>query len=292
MDDLLEQTISHYRIVSMLGAGGMGRVYRARDARLDRDLALKILPPGTMSDPNARARLMDEARTASSLSHPNIAVIYDVGEDRGHMFFAMELVEGKSLQEVIPRGGLPLSTVCEYGAQIGSALAYAHEHGVVHRDLKTANVMITPEGRVKVLDFGLAKRLKDSQGGDRGDPGLTASGTILGTPNYLPPEVLLGGSADARSDIWSLGVVLYEMAAGKLPFEGTSVAELAGAIVNERPNPLTARVPAGLQLVIARCLAKDPNSRYRSASEVEAALDAIDPSVIRRSAGEASRRVW
>jgi TolB-like protein/predicted Ser/Thr protein kinase len=292
MDDLLEQTISHYRIVSLLGAGGMGMVYRAHDSRLGRDVALKILPCDMMADENARARLIGEARTASSLNHPHIAHVYDVGEDRGHMFFAMELVEGKPLREVIQRGGLPLATVCQYGAQIASALAFAHEQGVVHRDLKSANVMVTPERRVKVLDFGLAKRLKDAREDDTRDPGLTASGMILGTPNYLPPEVLLGGSADARSDIWALGVMLYEMASGRLPFDGASMAELAGAIVNESPNPLSARVPTGLQMVIARCLSKDPGSRYRSASEIEAALEALDPSVVWQPSGSGSRRVW
>jgi len=293
MDELLEQTISHYRITSLLGAGGMGMVYRAHDARLDRDLALKILPCNLMADENARARLIAEARTASSLNHPHIAQVYDVGEDRGHMFFAMELVEGKPLRELIQRGGLPHATVCQFGSQIANALAFAHERGVVHRDLKSANVMITPERRVKVLDFGLAKRLKDAQADDKRDPDLTASGMILGTPNYLPPEVLLGGSADARSDIWALGVMLYEMASGRLPFDGASMAELATAIVNESPNPLSARVPTGLQMVIARCLSKDPGSRYRSASEIEAALEALDPSVVRtRASGGGSRRVW
>jgi serine/threonine-protein kinase len=292
MDDLLEQTFSHYRTVSLLGAGGMGRVYRAHDARLDRDVALKILPCDLMADANARARLIGEARTASSLNHPHIAHVYDVGEDRGHMFFAMELVEGKPLREAIPRGGLPLSTVCRYGAQIARALAFAHERGVVHRDLKTANVMITTEGRVKILDFGLAKRVKDAPEEDRRDPGLTASGMILGTPNYLPPEVLVGGSADARSDIWALGVMLYEMTSGRLPFDGGSMAELAGAIVNESPNPLSARVPTGLQMVIARCLAKDPASRYRSANEVAAALEALDSPTIRKGGGASPRRIW
>ncbi|HXF59716.1 MAG TPA: protein kinase [Candidatus Saccharimonadales bacterium] len=290
MDELLEQTFSHYRIVSLLGAGGMGVVYRAHDSRLERDLALKILPCAMMKDENAKARLLNEARASSSLNHPHIGHIYDVGEERGHMFFAMELIEGKSLREMIPRGGLPLSTACRYGAQIASALAFAHQHGVVHRDLKTANIMITPEGRVKVLDFGLAKRAHEAPGGER-DPNLTATGMILGTPNYLPPEVLLGGGADARSDIWALGVVLYEMVSGRLPFDGSSMAELASAIVNETPNPLSARVPTGIQMVIARCLSKDPTTRYRSASEVEAALEALDP-VISRREGSRRRGAW
>lgn len=287
MDDLLEKTISHYRVVSRLGAGGMGVVYRAHDDRLGRDLALKILPCDMMKDENARARLLNEARASASLNHAHIAQVYDVGQDQGHMFFAMELVEGKPLREVIPRGGLPLSTVCKYGAQIAGALAFAHEHGIIHRDLKTANIMITPEGRAKVLDFGLAKRVIEARQKEV-DPGLTATGTILGTPNYLPPEVLLGGAADERSDIWALGVVLYEMISGKLPFDGSSMAELAGAIVNEAPNPLSGRVPTGIQMVIARCLSKDPNARYRSAREVAAALQALDPEGIRGP----SRRAW
>src|SRR5207237_2940940 len=157
MDDLLERTFSQYRVVSRLGAGGMGVVYRAHDARLSRDLALKILPCDLMKDESARARLLNEARTSSALNHPHIAHVYDVGQDHGHMFFAMELIEGKSLREVIPRGGLPLSTVCRYDAQHASALGFAHERGIIHRDLKSANIMITPEGQAKVLDFGLAK---------------------------------------------------------------------------------------------------------------------------------------
>jgi TolB-like protein/predicted Ser/Thr protein kinase len=291
MDDLLEQTFSHYRVVSRLGAGGMGVVYRAHDARLDRDLALKILPCDMMKDESARARLLNEARASASLNHPHIAQVYDVGEDHGHMFFAMELIEGTSLREAIPRGGLPLSTVCRYGAQIARALSFAHEQGIIHRDLKTANVMIRPDGQAKVLDFGLAKRAL-VKGSKEADLGLTATGTILGTPNYLPPEVLLGGVADARSDIWSLGVVLYEMVSGKLPFDGSSMAELAGAIVNEAPNPLSARVPTGIQLVIARCLSKDPSSRYHSAGEVAAALQALDPGGIRGTSRRGAWRSW
>jgi len=276
VDNLIGHTFSHYHAVDRLGAGGMGVVYRAHDKRLERDVALKVLPYEMMADETARARLIGEARTVSSLNHPNIAHIYDVGEARGHLFIAMELVEGRPLRDLIPRGGLPATTVARYGIQIADALALAHERGVVHRDLKSANVMVTPDERVKVLDFGLAKRVREERDSHaREDTRLTVSGVVMGTPNYLPPEVLLGGHADAKSDIWALGVLLYEMASGKLPFDGGSVAELAGAIVNEAPNPLSARVPTGLQMVISRCLAKEPSARYRSAGEVRAALESL-----------------
>jgi len=273
---MLEGTLSHYHIVSHLGAGGMGSVYRARDERLGRDVALKVLPSETMADPAARARLVHEARTASSLNHPHIAHVYDVGEDRDHVFIAMELVEGRQLRELIPPGGLSSGPVLQYGVQVADALAYAHEHGVIHRDLKSANIVITPEGRAKILDFGLAKRLATDVDETRTiDLTLTASGMVLGTPNYLPPEVLLGQKADARSDVWALGVVLYEMASGKLPFGGGSLTALAGAIAHEAPAPLSGRVPVGIQAVIARCLAKEPTQRYHNGGEVRAAIETL-----------------
>ena len=209
MSDLVGGTISHYRIVSLLGMGGMGAVYRAHDERLGRDLALKVLLAESMADATARTRLMREAQMASSLNHPHIAHIYEVGEDQDRLFIAMELVEGRTLRESIPAGGLPAESLLRHGLQIADALAYAHEHGLIHRDLKSANIMITAEGWVKVLDFGLAKRLQEK--GKEADPAdltLTVKGIVLGTPSHLPPEVLLGAQADARSDIWALGVVL------------------------------------------------------------------------------------
>src|SRR5688572_25550830 len=203
--------IGRYRIDAALGAGGMGAVYRARDERLDRDIALKILPCDNRSDENARARLVREARTGSSLNHPNIAHVYEVGDDGEHVYLAMELVEGRTLHDAIPPGGFPAETLLEYGLQIASALGYAHEHGVIHRDLKSTNIMITNEGVAKVLDFGLAKRVNERAEGVPLDPALTVSGMVLGTPNHLPPEVLRGEPADARSDVWAFGIVLYEM---------------------------------------------------------------------------------
>jgi len=266
-----------YRIVEPLGAGGMGEVYRAHDERLGRDLALKLLPAEMMADENARARLTREARTASSLNHPHIAHIYDVGEDEGRIFIAMELVEGTSLHHLIRAGRLLPESVLEYATQVANALAYAHQRGVIHRDLKSANVMVTPEGRTKVLDFGLAKRVVTGPAEEtRIDPSLTTSGLVLGTPNYLPPEVLLGGKADGRSDVWSLGVMLYEMATGRMPFLGGTVGQLAEAIVNTPPAPISARVPVGLRGVIERCLAKEPDARFQDGAGVFAALEAIN----------------
>jgi TolB-like protein/Tfp pilus assembly protein PilF/predicted Ser/Thr protein kinase len=284
--------ISHYRILSLLGMGGMGTVYRARDERLDRDVALKVLLPTTADDVTARARLLREARMASSLNHPHIAHVYEVGEDHEHLFIAMELVEGRTLRDSTPAGGVPPETLLRLGLQIADALAYAHEHGVIHRDLKSANIMLATDGRVKVLDLGLAKRLPErGEAGAAPDLNLTATGIVVGTPNYLPPEVLRGQPADARSDIWALGVVLYEMASGKLPFDHASFGELSDAILNGAPAPLSGRVPSGLQAVIGRCLAKDPSQRYRQANEVRAAIEALigvtSPKGVR-----VPRRVW
>src|SRR5687767_216300 len=270
--------LGRYRIVALIGAGGMGVVYRAHDEKLGRDLALKVLPPETMADETARSRLIREARTASSLNHPRIAHIYEVGEDQGNLFIAMELIEGGPLSKLIQKGGILAESVLNYAYQIADALAYAHARDVVHRDLKSANVMVTPEGWIKILDFGLAKRLQERPEEDsRHELNLTATGLVLGTPNYLPPEVLVGGKADARSDVWALGVMLYEMVTGKLPFGGGSVGHLAEAILNTAPSPISGRVPVGLRAVIERCLAKEPSARYQNGAEVLAALKRLQP---------------
>src|SRR5580765_721778 len=222
--NLLDTQISHYRIVQLLGAGGMGEVYRARDERLGRDVALKVLHADSMADATARARMVREAQVVSSLNHPHIAQVYDVGVDGDHVFIAMEMIEGKTLQQSIPSGGLASESLLPIAVQIADALAYAHERGVIHRDLKTANIMLASNGWVKVLDFGLAKRLPSEEKDiAMQDTSLTAVGMVMGTPNHLPPEVLLGGQADARSDIWAFGVILYEMASGKFPFGGGSL---------------------------------------------------------------------
>ena len=221
---MIGQTISHYEILEKLGEGGMGVVYRAHDESLDRDVALKILPPGSLSDPAARALLTREARTASQLNHANICTIYEVGEVEGQAYIAMELVAGQPLNARLAAGPLPAEHVLRYGLQLAEALRHAHERGVVHRDLKSANVMITAEGHAKVLDFGLAKRLSENELDEatRSQATLTAPGALVGTLAYMSPEQLRGRPADARSDIWALGVVLHEMAAGERPFQGQS----------------------------------------------------------------------
>ncbi len=274
---MIGTTLSQYRILERLGAGGMGEVYRAHDQRLGRDVALKLLPPDLISDPTARARMLREARTASALNHPNICTIYEVGEADGHAYIAMECIEGRPMGEVIGARGLPPEVVARYGAQVADALAHAHERGVIHRDLKASNVLVTPDGRVKVLDFGLARRFEESPaGGHRpADITLTEVGAIAGTPHCLAPEVLRGSRADQHSDLWALGVLLYEMACGARPFRGETGVELSVSILNDPPAPLPPRVPATICSVIGRCLAKDPAQRYRQANEVRAALEAL-----------------
>jgi serine/threonine protein kinase/tetratricopeptide (TPR) repeat protein len=272
-----DQNVSHYRIVEKVGEGGMGVVYRAHDGRLNRDVALKFLPAELTNDKNARALLIREARTASALNHPNICTIYDVGEENGQNYIVMEFVKGRSLTEQIPENGLPADTVIRYGEQIADAMAHAHEHGVIHRDLKSPNVIVSSAGRVKVLDFGLAKHMTPGEISlqTKSISTLTSEGAIVGTMHYMAPELFRGESADARSDIWALGVILYEMANGKRPFRGKTSYELSSVILHEDPPRLADNVPLGLRAVIEHCLAKDPQQRYQHASEVRAALEAL-----------------
>ncbi|HEY7500337.1 MAG TPA: protein kinase [Vicinamibacterales bacterium] len=274
---MIGETLGQYRIDARLGSGGMGVVYRAHDERLHRIVALKLI--GTEqrgSTPDERNRLLAEARAASHLNHPHICTVYEVGEIGGRAFIAMEFVEGRSLAELIPDDGLPAETTRRYGEQIAAALGHAHERGVIHRDLKTANVAINASGSAKVLDFGLARRAGQgivdgaTQSIDMIEPGMLA-----GTLAYIPPEVLLGQGADARGDIWALGVVLYEMSTGRLPFQGRTEFDLTAAILRSAPQPFPAHVPAVLRSIVLRCLAKEPAQRYQRAGEVRAALEAI-----------------
>ena len=266
--------LAHYEIEGLLGAGGMGEVYAARDTRLEREVAIKVLPPERVEDGDARRRLIREARLAAQLNHPHICTIHDVGDEGGVAYIAMERVRGRALDQLIRPEGLAPGTVVAHGAQIADALEYAHEHGIVHRDLKSSNVLVTSGGQVKVLDFGLARQL-EAVSEDQPTRTATRPGVLVGTPHYLAPEILRGGAADVGSDLWSLGVVLYEMACGVPPFRGATLMDLGAAILNADPEPLPARVPHSLAAVIERCLAKDPAQRYRSAGEVRAALEAI-----------------
>ncbi len=269
--------IGSYEIQAPLGEGGMGAVYKAHDPTLQRTVAIKVL---AKQDADASARLLQEARAASALNHPHICTIYEVGEHEGQAFIVMEHVEGKPLSALIPADGLPPESVIRYGTQIADALAHAHERGIVHRDLKSLNVMITPEGRAKVLDFGLAARMPqaDVDGLTKTHEALPHAGMLVGTLAYMAPEVLRGEAATARSDIWALGVLLYEMASGEPPFTGMTQTDVVSAIVKDSLAPLSSKASAGLRNIVQRCLVKEPGQRYRHASAVQAALETISSS--------------
>jgi serine/threonine protein kinase len=274
---MVGKQFGRYRVVEKIGAGGMGEVFRARDEQLERDVALKILPASSFSDPDARSRLLREARSAAALNHPHICTIHEVGEAEGQAYIAMELVEGQPLSARLTAGALPAGEILRYGLQLAEALGHAHERNIIHRDLKCANVVINAEGRAKVLDFGLAKRVSENAMDEvtRSQASLTQPGTVVGTLAYMSPEQLRAQPADARSDIWALGVMLYEMASGARPFQGRSGFELSSSILNQPPPSLPEKVPIELRAVIDRCLEKEPARRYQRAGEVRAALEAI-----------------
>jgi serine/threonine protein kinase len=231
-------TVQHYRIDTRLGAGGMGEVYRAEDVRLGRAVALKFLPPSLKADPDSRARLLNEARAASMLKSPNIAVTYDIGEHRGSDFIVMEYVEGELLSARAAKGPLPIREVVEVGLQVSEALDEAHARGIVHRDIKSANLIRTDRGLVKVLDFGLAKFLNPAiSDAAVTQPQMTMAGMVVGTVSYMAPEQALGHAVDHRADLFSLGVVLYELSTGRMPFAGTSATEIIDRILHEVPVP-------------------------------------------------------
>ncbi|HWC66063.1 MAG TPA: serine/threonine-protein kinase, partial [Thermoanaerobaculia bacterium] len=270
-----------YEVISALGAGGMGEVYKARDTRLGRDVAVKVLPEHLSQSPESKMRFEREAKAVSQLSHPHICALYDVGNADGVEYLVMELLEGQILSDRLSRGPLPREQVLEYGKQIAEALDAAHRRSLVHRDLKPANVMITRSG-VKLLDFGLAKAM-----GSRAeeaevtslpteeDRPLTERGTILGTFQYMAPEQLEGKPADARTDIFALGCVLYEMATGKKAFSGSSRASLISSIMSSEPAPISAvqpMTPPALDRIVRTCLAKDPDERWQSAHDVKSEL--------------------
>jgi Tol biopolymer transport system component len=260
--------LSHYRIGELLGGGGMGVVYKAEDIQLGRTVALKFLPLELASDPAAKARFLQEARAASALDHPNVCTVYEVGETEEHqLYLAMPCYDGETLKTKISRGPLPVAEALECALQVARGLAKAHRHGIVHRDVKPANLMVTADGLVKILDFGVAKLA--------GEAGLTRTGSAVGTPAYMAPEQIRGETVDARADLWSLGVVLYEMAAGRRPFPSDNDAAARHAILSNEPEPL-ARLrpdaPAGLERIVRGLLARDPAQRYPTADALSADL--------------------
>ena len=268
--------LGHYTVVSFLGSGGMGAVYRANDTVLGRDVALKVLPPEMADDRERLERFRREARAVAALSHPHIVTIYSVDHADGVHFLTMELVLGRTLETLMAERPLPIERVLEIARQIAEAVAVAHEKGIVHRDLKPANVIVDEGGRAKVLDFGLAKtRAAALAGADAATALATQLGTVLGTPTYMSPEQVKGLDVDHRTDIFSLGVLLYEMATGSRPFRGRSAAELASSILRDAPPPVASvrpSVPSELARVIGRCLEKEPSARFASMGEVADAL--------------------
>lgn len=274
---MIGKTLGHYRVIAKMGAGGMGEVYSARDLKLERDVALKILPAGSLIDESARKRFRKEALALSKLNHPNIATIYDFDSVAGLDFIAMELVTGETLAEKAAIGALPEKEVVSLASQIAAALEEAHEHGIVHRDLKPGNVMVTPKGRVKVLDFGLAKLVPPAANVASAET-LSQTQGVSGTLPYMSPEQLQGEQAEPRSDIFSLGVLLYQISTGQLPFRETVPSRLTDAILHQAPvsaRALNPRISAELERIIVKCLEKQPEHRYQSAKEIQADLSRL-----------------
>ena len=279
-----------YEILSPLGAGGMGEVYRARDAKLGRDVAVKVLPERLAADADSLSRFEREARAVAALSHPNILSIFDFGRDEGLAFAVMELLDGETLRERLSAGALPTRKALEYAAQIARGLAAAHEKGIVHRDLKPENIFITGDGRVKILDFGLAKvaALESDQTKSPTVAAATEPGTVMGTAGYMSPEQVRGKPADQRSDIFSFGSILFEMLTGERAFRGDSAAETMAAIAQKDPPEVSgveAALAPGLDRIVRHCLEKSPSERFQSARDLAFDLE----SAAGRSSASAGR---
>lgn len=268
---MIGKTIGHYRVVGKLGVGGMGVVYEAEDARLSRRVALKFLPEDLASDPDAARRFQREAQTIALLNHPHICTIYDVDEHDGRRFIAMERLEGMNLKAYMARKTIETTEIVDIALQVTDALEAAHAKGIVHRDIKPGNIFVSERGQVKVLDFGLARRFWAPEAGPIMLDGSTIPGRPLGTANYMAPERILQTPLDPRSDLFSLGVVIYEMATGRLPFAGASPSETVTNILAKNPTPLTKlspQRPIALERIVNRLLAKRADERYPSVARL------------------------
>ena len=267
-----KQTLGPYTILSKLGEGGMGEVYRARDPRLKRDVALKVLLPQVMENPERRDRLLREARAAAALKHPNITTIYEIGKADGLDFLAFEYVDGPTLAEEVSDRRLSLPEIVDLAGPLADALAYAHEQGVIHRDVKFDNVMLTERKQPKLLDFGLAKvRNDDSWTGGETDSTTSSVGRLIGTPSVMSPEQIMGKRADERADVFSFGILLYRLASGRSPFKGKNLMETIQAVVGEEPRPLQELRPdlsEDFVQVVAKALRKEPKDRYANMGEL------------------------
>ena len=292
-----------YELLGLLGAGGMGEVYRARDSALRREVAIKVLPPFVTQDPDRLRRFEQEAQAAAALNHPNIVAVYRFGVFEDAPYLVAELLEGSTLREVLRHGALPSRKAIDYGVQIAHGLAAAHDKGIVHRDLKPENLFVTKDGRVKILDFGLAKLMQRQPDADGSEPTQTVGtdpGVVMGTAGYMSPEQVRGKTVDHRTDIFSFGAILYEMLSGKRAFQRSTSAETMTAILHDDPPSISQVVqtaPAGLQRVVHRCLEKNPEQRFQSASDMAFALEALSDSgssspVAPTAPGSRSRWIW
>jgi TolB-like protein/Tfp pilus assembly protein PilF len=290
--------VGHYELIALLGAGGMGEVYRARDLTLDREVALKLLPPGVQDDRHRLERFAQEARSAARLSHPNILVVHEFAEEGSDVFLVSELLDGQTLRQRLARGALPWRKAVDYASQLCAGLAAAHERGIVHCDLKPENLFITGADRIKILDFGLARLTEERPGESPPSATLTlySDAAIRGTLGYLAPEQVRRGEVDQRADLFALGTILYEMLCGRRAFQTNNPAEALSAILKEDPPPLPATVPNALVRIVERCLEKEPAARFRSAHDLGLALDAVastsEPSAWARFGASIGRKRW